>query len=80
MSKQLEKQVGGEHYRMPIQHVEFCYRNEIPYIESNAIKYIVRHRNKNGRQDLEKAIHYLEILLDFEYPENQTQSQAEENV
>jgi len=79
MEKPLNEQVGGNHYAMPIQHVEFCYRNEIPYIESNAIKYIVRHRNKNGRQDLEKAIHYLKILIDFEYPENQTQSHEEEN-
>jgi hypothetical protein len=65
----LKVQVGGSHYKgMKIQHVEFVHANGIPYIEANAIKYICRHRSKNGRQDIEKAIHYLQILLDLEYP------------
>jgi len=65
----LDKQVGGTHYKGDvIQHVEYCQKNKIPWCESAAIKYIVRHRKKNGRQDIEKAIHYLELLLDIEYP------------
>lgn len=68
MSDALNKQVGGEHYKKDkIQHVEFVHANNIPYIEANAMKYIMRHRAKNGRQDLEKAIHYIEILLEMEY-------------
>lgn len=67
MKPALEKQVGGTHYKMPIQHVEFCQRNKLLWCESAAIKYIVRHRQKNGRQDIEKAIHYLELLLELEY-------------
>lgn len=67
----LNKQVGGDHYKgVPIQHVEFCQRNQIPWCESAAIKYIIRHKKKNGRQDIEKAIHYLELLLEIEYPQN----------
>lgn len=68
----LEKQVGGTHYKdMPIQHAEFCQRNRIPWCEAAAIKYICRHKKKNGRQDIEKAIHYLELLLELEYPRNE---------
>ena len=70
VSNALKTQVGGSHYKgMKIQHVEFVHANGIPYIEANAIKYICRHRQKNGRQDIEKAIHYLQILLDLEYPQ-----------
>ena len=61
------KQVGGEHYQMPIQPIEFIVKNEIPYREANVIKYTVRHKNKNGKEDILKAIHYLEMILgDYE--------------
>lgn len=66
----LDEQVGGSHYKdFPVQPVEFCQRNGLNYCESAAIKYICRHRQKNGRQDIEKAIHYLRLLLDVEYDE-----------
>lgn len=65
----LKKQIGGHHYKgMPIQHVVFCQKNGFHWCEAAAMKYIVRHRQKNGRQDVEKAIHYLELLLEIEYP------------
>ena len=65
----LARQVGGNHYKGDaIQHVEFCQRNHLTWCESAALKYMVRHRRKNGRQDIEKAIHYLELLLEIEYP------------
>ena len=61
-------QVGGEHYAsFKMQPTEFIHINEIPFIEGNVIKYVTRHRQKNGRQDIEKAIHYLELLLEWEY-------------
>lgn len=67
----LRSQVGGSHYKdMPIQPVEFCQKNRLNYCESNVVKYVCRHRSKNGRQDIEKAIHYLQLLLDIEYPLN----------
>lgn len=67
----LDKQVGGTHYKdMPIQHAEFCQRNRITWCEAAAIKYICRHKKKNGRQDIEKAIHYLELLLELEYSQS----------
>lgn len=58
-----KKQVGGEHYRtMPIQPSEFIRKNGIGWYEGNAIKYICRYKQKNGVQDIDKAIHYLELL------------------
>ena len=65
-----DSQIGGDHYRiMAIQPTEFIQRNGLNFCEGNAIKYVCRHREKNGREDIEKAIHYLELLLEFEYPE-----------
>lgn len=60
----LSTQVGGQHYKsMAIQPVEFCELNQLPYCMANVVKYVVRHRAKNGREDLEKAIHYCELGL-----------------
>ena len=63
----LDSQIGGDHYKLPIQPVTFIHANGIPFIEGNVIKYVVRHRQKNGKQDLLKAIHYLQLLIELEY-------------
>lgn len=64
----LESQIGGNHYKdLAIQPAEYCQKNGLRYMESNAIKYITRHRSKNGKQDIEKAIHSLQLLLEIEY-------------
>lgn len=66
----LEEQIGGEHYKKyAIQPIEFVHKNNIPAIEASAIKYIVRHKDKNGAEDIKKAIHVLKILLELEYPD-----------
>ena len=63
----LSKQVAGNHYKdMRIQPVEFIHANDIPYMEGNAIKYLCRWRKKNGIADLEKAKHYIELLIELE--------------
>ena len=63
----LEKQEGGGHYKdMPIQPVEFIHANGIGYMEGNVIKYVSRWRNKNGIADLQKAKHYIELLIELE--------------
>lgn len=68
MSKALETQVGGEHYRkQKIQPIEYIHANGIPFIEANIIKYATRHKDKNGAQDIAKIIHYAKILLQLEY-------------
>lgn len=64
----LETQVGGNHYKdLKIQPIEFIHANNIPFCEANAIKYLCRWRNKNGKQDLEKARHYIDLLIQLEY-------------
>lgn len=67
--KHTERQVGGDHYRdMKIQPVEFIHTNDIGFMEGSVIKYVCRHRRKGGREDLEKAVHFLELLMELEYP------------
>ena len=68
--KPSQRQEGGEHYDMPIQPTEFIFKNNIPFIEGNVIKYLCRHRSKNGAEDILKAIHYLELILEYDYNES----------
>lgn len=64
----LDKQEGGGHYKnMAIQPVEYITANNMPYLEGNVIKYVSRHTNKNGEEDIKKAIHYLEMILQLCY-------------
>jgi hypothetical protein len=64
----LDKQIGGYHYKgMAIQPIEFAQKNRLNYCESNVIKYICRHADKNGVEDLRKAIHNIELLIQIEY-------------
>jgi hypothetical protein len=66
----LQKQVGGSHYaEMVIQPIEFITANQLSFLEGNIIKYVCRHRNKNGADDIKKAMHYCELLLQMEYGE-----------
>jgi hypothetical protein len=62
-----ERQVGGTHYQMPIQHAEFCQVNRLPWCESAAIKYLVRHQRKGKVEDLRKAIHYTQLAAWYAY-------------
>ena len=63
----LNIQVGGGHYKdLPIQPVEYIHANAIGYFEGNVIKYVSRWRKKNGIADLEKAKHYIELLIELE--------------
>ena len=65
-----KKQVGGSHYKsMVIQPSEFINRNNIPFAEGNAIKYLCRHKQKNQKEDLLKAKHYIDMAIDRDYPE-----------
>lgn len=66
----LTKQEGGNHYKnMKIQPVEFITANELGFLEGNVVKYICRHHAKNGAEDIKKAIHYCELLLQTKYGE-----------
>jgi len=62
-----ETQVAGNHYsKLKIQPMEYCLQNDLNYGQSNAIKYITRYKDKNGIEDLKKAIHCIELLIEFE--------------
>ena len=63
------KQVGGKHYQLKIQPIDYILKNDIPYCEGNVIKYVTRHREKNGIEDLRKAKHYLEFIAKHIYNE-----------
>lgn len=64
----LDHQEGGDHYKnLPIQPIEYITRNEIPYLEGNVIKYVTRHATKHGREDLLKARHYIDLILEMRY-------------
>tara|TARA_R100000049_G_C1856775_1_gene21854 strand:+ start:189 stop:449 length:261 start_codon:yes stop_codon:yes gene_type:complete len=63
-----KKQVGGSHYlKMKIQPSEFANKNNLPFAEGNAIKYICRHKYKGGKEDLKKAKHYIEMIEERDY-------------
>lgn len=63
----LATQVGGSHYKdLNIQPVEYIHANGVGYFEGNVIKYVSRWRAKNGIKDLEKARHYIDLLIELE--------------
>ena len=72
-----DKQVGGDHYQtMKIQPAEFVNKNKMLFAEGNAIKYICRHINKGGKQDLEKAKHYIDMIIERDYGDETYKSQT----
>ena len=67
-SNALDTQIGGDHYKkLAIQPIEYSEKNNLSAAEHTAIKYITRHRFKGGKQDLEKAKHCIDILIDMYY-------------
>lgn len=63
-----ERQVGGGHYqKYAIQPMEFLIANEVPYAEASAMLYVLRHEDKNGLEDLEKAKHTIDLIIEAKY-------------
>jgi len=65
-SKATDSQIGGSHYDLPIQPIEFILKNDLNFCQGNVIKYICRYSRKNGIEDLEKAKQYVDFLIDQE--------------
>lgn len=64
----LEVQEGGNHYKdLKIQPVEYIQANDLDFFQGNVVKYVTRHKAKNGEQDIRKAIHYLNLILELQY-------------
>ena len=63
-----DKQIGGNHYQgFKIQPSKFVIENKMLFPEGNVIKYVCRHPHKDGKQDLLKAIHYCEMIIERDY-------------
>lgn len=61
-------QVGGDHYsKYAIQPAHFFHANQTPYLEASAMLYVLRHRDKNGIEDLRKAKHTIDLIIEMTY-------------
>ena len=70
-----KKQIGGSHYKdMKIQPSKFINDNKLQFAEGNAIKYICRHAHKGGKEDLEKAKHYIDMIIERDYSKTETKN------
>lgn len=64
----LDIQIGGNHYKdLEIQPIEFIQKNNLDFLQGSIIKYITRHKNKNGAEDIQKAIHVCKLILEMQY-------------
>ena len=64
----LDVQISGDHYKsLGIQPVEYIHVNNLDYFQGNVVKYVTRHKSKNGADDLRKAIHYCQLALKLQY-------------
>jgi len=67
-SDPMNTQVGGDHYRQGgIQPIEYIYANKLGFCEGSVVKYLTRYKYKNGLEDLKKAKHYIELLIEMEF-------------
>jgi hypothetical protein len=72
-----KKQVGGSHYlKFKIQPSRFVVENKLLYPEGNVIKYILRHQNKGGKEDLEKAKHFIDMIIERDYEEEKEKTES----
>ena len=72
MSDALKKQIGGDHYKkLAIQPIEYSMKNKLDPLQHMVIKYVTRFRDKNGVEDLEKAIHAIDLLIEFGADKNE---------
>ncbi len=68
----LQEQVGGSHYKdLKVSPAYFICENKLLFAEGNVVKLVCRHQNKNKSEDIKKAIHYLKIILERDYPNEQ---------
>lgn len=64
----LSKQVSGTHYKtLKIQPVTYIHANSLDFFQGNVVKYITRHKDKGGKADIEKAIHFCQMIIELEY-------------
>ena len=77
-SSSYDKQIGGSHYlKYKIHPSKFVIENKLLFPEASVIKYIVRHQDKDGKEDLLKAIHFIEMIIERDYKEIKQESWVE---
>lgn len=63
------QQIGGNHYlSLAIQPVEYAHKNNLNFCQGSIVKYVTRYKDKNGLEDLKKARHFIDLLIQMEYP------------
>ena len=72
-----KKQIGGKHYiKYKIQPSKFVVENKLLYPEGSVIKYILRHQDKGGKQDLEKAKHFIDMIIERDYKDEKEKQET----
>ena len=72
-----KKQIGGKHYiKYKIQPSKFVVENKLLYPEGCVIKYILRHQDKGGKQDLLKAKHFIDMIIERDYEEEEEKTES----
>ena len=72
-----KKQVGGKHYiKYKIQPSQFVVENKLLYPEGSVIKYVIRHQDKGGKQDLEKAKHMIDMIIERDYKDEKEKQET----
>ena len=72
-----KKQIGGNHYKKyKIQPSQFVTENKLLYPEGCVIKYVIRHQDKGGKQDLEKAKHMIDMIIERDYEEEKEKQET----
>ena len=75
--KATDQQIGGDHYKgCGIQPIEYIHANKLDFIQGCVVKYITRFREKNGLEDLEKIKHYIDLLIQLEYTEEDKEQEV----
>lgn len=68
MARETNRQVGGDHYeKCGIMPTTYIRANNLDFFEGNIVKYVTRHKDKNGAEDIKKVIHYAEMILEDVY-------------
>lgn len=66
MNNPMNNQIGGNHYKdLPMQPVDFAVKAELNFIQGSIVKYVSRFRKKNGKQDIDKAIHFAQLAIEL---------------
>ena len=72
-----KKQIGGKHYlKYKVQPSQFVTENKLLYPEGCVIKYVIRHQDKGGKQDLEKAKHMIDMIIERDYEEEKEKQES----